>query len=83
MSRRGYAQVIADNELQAIVESEVGSGLSASVRAGKVRAGVLQVFATDSVALQELTFRKRAILTRLQTDMPASKITDIRFRVQS
>jgi len=82
MSRRGYAQVFASDALQAALESEVGPALAPSVRAGKVRAGVLQIFAGDSVTLQELSFRKRAILKRLQQDLPNNKINDIRFRVQ-
>jgi len=83
MSRRGYAQIFASDALQAALEAEVGVTLASSVRVGKVRAGVLQIFATDSVTLQELTFRKRAILKRLQADLPENKINDVRFRIQS
>jgi len=48
-----------------------------------VRGGVLQIFASDSVTLQELTFRKRAILKRIQADLPDNKINDLRFRIQT
>jgi predicted nucleic acid-binding Zn ribbon protein len=83
ISRRGYAQVFASEALQKVVEAEVGSALAASVRVGKVKAGVLQVFASDSVTLQELTFRKRAILKRIQADLPENKVNDLRFRIQN
>ncbi len=83
IARRGYAQVFASESLQATLEAEVGLTLATSVRVGNVRAGVLQIFATDSVTLQELTFRKRAILNRFQADLPDNKINDLRFRVQS
>jgi predicted nucleic acid-binding Zn ribbon protein len=83
MARRGYAQVFASDALQAVLEAEVGVALASSVRAGKVRAGVLQIFASDSVTLQELTFRKRSILKRIQENLPENKINDLRFRIQS
>ena len=65
------------------MELEVGESLSDAFRVGNLRQGVLQVYASDSVTLQELNFRKRAILKRIQTEAPDSKITDLRFRVQS
>lgn len=83
MARRGYAQVFASDALQAVLEAEVGTTLAASVRAGKVRGGILQIFASDSVTLQELTFRKRSILKRIQADLPENKINDLRFRIQT
>ncbi len=83
MARRGYAQVTASEELQAIVRSAVGRPLGDSVEVGKVRAGVVQLFAADSVSLQELNFQKRKILKKIQADMPAANVTDLRFRIQS
>lgn len=83
MSRRGYAQVAANEALQRVIEREVGQQLSDAFRVGNLRQGVLQVYATDSVTMQELNFRKRAILKRIQAEAPDSKITDLRFRVQS
>jgi predicted nucleic acid-binding Zn ribbon protein len=83
LARRGYAQVFAADALQSVVEAEVGQALAVSVRVGKVSGGVLHVYAADSVTLQELTFRKRALLKRIQADLPENKINDIRFRVQT
>lgn len=83
MSRRGYAQVLANEELQAALVAAVGPDLAASVRAGNVRGGVLSIYASDSVTLQELNFQKRVILKRIQADVPQSKISDVRFRIQS
>ena len=83
MARRGYAQIFASDAIQAVLEAEVGTTLANSVKAGKVRGGVLQIFASDSVTLQELTFRKRAILKRIQADLPENKINDLRFRIQA
>lgn len=83
LARRGYAQVFAADALQSVVEAEVGTSLAGSVRVGKVRGGVLQIFAADSVTLQELTFRKRALLKRIQADLPENKINELRFRIQT
>ena len=83
MSRRGYAQAGATDQLQATLNAAVGSDLAATTRVGKVRAGVLQIYATDSVTLQELNFQKRTILKRIQKELPHTKITDLRFRIQA
>lgn len=83
MSRRGYAQAGATDQLQATLNSAVGKELAATTRVGKVRRGVLQVYAADSVTLQELNFQKRTILKRIQKELPHAKISDLRFRIQS
>lgn len=80
LSRRGYASVTVDEELTACIAAVVGPTLAGSFRVGKINAGVLHLFAGDSVTTQELTFQKRQILKRLQQDQPQAKITDIRFR---
>lgn len=83
MSRRGYAQVAVNEELHRTVASAIGDQLASEIQIGNLRKGVLQVYASDSVTLQELNFRKRAILKRLQQELPENKVTDLRFRVQS
>ena len=83
MARRGYAQATASEQLQGIVRSAVGDPLGRGIEVGALKAGVLQVYATDSVSMQELNFQKRKILRRIQSDMPSSKVTDLRFRIQA
>jgi hypothetical protein len=82
MSRRGYAQVVANQEFHQVIVGVVGPALQSSFQVGKLRAGVLQLYASDSVTLQELNFHKRNILRRLQADLPANKVTDLRLRIQ-
>ena len=82
MSRRGYAQVRANEELHLVIATAVGPPLETAFQVGKLKAGVLQVYASDSVTLQELNFQKRMILKKIQTDMPGNKVTDLRFRIQ-
>ncbi|WP_164102134.1 DUF721 domain-containing protein [Candidatus Laterigemmans baculatus] len=81
MARRGYAQVESAEGLQRSVAAAVGPLLASGVRAGNVRRGVLQLFASDSPSLQELTFKKRQILKQLQQDHPEAGITDVRMKI--
>ena len=81
MARRGYAQGFANDELQRMVEAAAGPAMAGSIRVGNLRSGVLQIYALDSVTLQELNFSKRQILRRIQAELPAGKVTDLRFRI--
>ena len=83
MSRRGYAQVTSNDELTQLIIDVVGPELGAAISVGNLRGGVLQIYAADSVTLQELNFQKRHILRRLQQSHPGSNVTDLRFRIQS
>ena len=83
MSRKGYAQSAANEELLSAITASVGPELKSSVNVGNLRNGTLQVFARDSVTLQELNFQKRAILRKIQNDVPHANILDLRFRIQS
>jgi hypothetical protein len=83
MSRRGYAQQAATSEFHAVIMSNVDGELGAAVQVGQLRQGVLQIFASDSVTLQELNFQKRKILRAIHRDLPHAKVTDLRFRIQT
>ena len=83
MSRRGYAQVAATEELRQVIASVIGGPLESAIQIGNLRQGVLQVYAADSVTLQELNFHKRAILKHLDRELPENKVIDLRFRIQS
>jgi hypothetical protein len=83
MSRRGYAQVAANDALHQAVTAAMGGQLESAFQVGNLRKGVLQIYAADSVTLQELNFHKRAILKHLQREHPESKVNDLRFRIQS
>jgi len=75
---------VSGNEVvQQIIVAEVGEELGTGFQVGNLRQGVLHVYAADSVTMQELNFRKRGILKRMQRELPDNKITDLRFRVQS
>lgn len=83
MSRRGYAQISAGQAIHEEIAALLDSHLKSSFQVGNLRAGVLQIYAADSVTLQELNFRKRAILKHLKHSLPESRVTDLRFRIQT
>ncbi len=83
MARRGYAQVFAAEGLQAALESEVGPVIATAVKVGNIKRGVLNIYVTDSVTMQELTFRKRSLLKKLQEAQPDRVITDLRFHISA
>jgi predicted nucleic acid-binding Zn ribbon protein len=83
MSRRGYAQAVGNQQLQASLVQAVGQPLATAVRVGKLNNGVLTVLAADSVTMQELTFQKQQILQRLQSSTPQSSITEVKFKVHA
>lgn len=83
MARRGYSQASATEELFSSVAEVVGPGIAEAVQVGNLRAGVLHLYVTDSVTLQELNFQKRQILKRIQKDFPTSKVSDLKFRIQA
>lgn len=83
MSRKGYAQSVVSEHLSESLAAAVDPILAPACQVGNLRAGVLQVYVSDSVSLQELNFQKRQILKKMQGDVGGEKITDIRFRVQA
>lgn len=81
MARRGYAQVQTSNEMDRVLKQVVGTDLARQCRCGNVRRGTLDVTVTDSVATQELSFKKRAIIQAMQKEYPQSGIKAVRFRL--
>jgi predicted nucleic acid-binding Zn ribbon protein len=81
MSRRGYARIEAGEACAAAWRTAVGEMMASCTRVGAVRRGVLEVLVANSALLQELTFQKRALLARLQQQLPQEKIKSLRFKV--
>ena len=81
MSQRGYAAIQASNDLSSHWKEIVGEVLASLTCPGNISRGTLQVIVSDSGAMQELTFRKKQILTALKTKLPEAKVEDLRFRI--
>ena len=81
-AQRGYAQIKAVDDCQEAWAHIVGDLKSCS-HAGEVKRGVLQVMVSNSVIMQELTFRQEELVTELQRMLPQHRIKSLRFRVGS
>ena len=80
VQKRGYAQVRAAGERDQAWEQAVGE-LASATRVGALRRGTLEIQVTNSLLMQELTFRKEELISKLQTALPDAGIKQLRFRV--
>jgi predicted nucleic acid-binding Zn ribbon protein len=83
ITARGYGRIQANADFTAAWQQAAGTTIAKYTRPGRLRRGTLEVMASNSTIIQELTFQKQQILARLQTALPDAKIRDIRFRVGS
>jgi len=81
ISRRGYARVEAGEAYAAAWQVAAGEAIGRFTRAGQVKRGLFEVQVANSALLQELTFQKAALLTKLRHELPQEKIKDLRFKV--
>ncbi len=83
ITARGYGRIQADADFAAAWQRAAGDSVAKYTRPGRLRRGTLEVTASNSTILQELTFQKQQILAQLQRELPDARIRDIRFRVGS
>lgn len=81
LSEKGYGAIESAQELLDAWPAVVGTTLAKATRPGRVSKGILLVEVANSQALQEIHFEKSKILKALQRDLPAHKVTDLRFRI--
>jgi len=79
--RRGYAQVRAAEERENAWQEAVGEELAKETQVGPIRRGTLEVFVANSLLMQELSFRKEALIKTMQMALPETGIKQIRFRI--
>lgn len=82
MAQRGYAQLAASEECNDAWRKVIGS-MEKFTRATEVKRGVLQIIVSNSVVMQELTFRRPELVAAMSKALPNHKIKDLRFRVGS
>lgn len=80
LARRGYAQLAAQEELNKAWGTVVGN-LEKFSKPIDVKRGVMHVLVSNSVVMQELTFRKNELIPAMATELPDHKIKDLRFRI--
>lgn len=81
VSKRGYGRFQSIEDLAEAWRSATGDGLARFSRPGRLRRGMLEITASNSTVVQELTFQKQAILTSLKQQLPDARIRDLRIRV--
>lgn len=81
MSRRGYGQTETANELQATWNEIVGPQWKTKTKVGTIRLGVLEILVSSSVVNQQLGFKKKQLLSELQTRLPKNNLKDLRFKL--
>jgi predicted nucleic acid-binding Zn ribbon protein len=81
MARRGFARVQAAEGLAAAWRKAAGEALARQTRVGQVRRGTLEVLVANSTLMQELGYRREALLADLARLAPDEGIAALRFRV--
>ena len=81
LSDHGYAETQAAAELEAHWRQAVGPELAPLTRIGSVSRGKLLVEVANGTVMQELHFRKKQILTALQSTAGGQRISDLRLRL--
>jgi hypothetical protein len=81
LARRGYAQIQASQELEAIVRESLDPRLAGQIRIGRLRAGTLELVVRDSVVLQELSFQQATLLAHLQSKLTTTKLKRLRLLI--
>jgi predicted nucleic acid-binding Zn ribbon protein len=78
---RGWGRKSERVRLETAWAEAVGPQFAPETRVGGLRRGVLEVEVRGGVLIQELTqFHKRKLLTALRQKLPATTITDLKFR---
>jgi predicted nucleic acid-binding Zn ribbon protein len=81
MARRGYARVQSAGACTEAWRQAAGEKLASCTRATGVRRGVLEVLVGSSTLVQEIGFKKKALLGRLAELLPDENIRDLKCRV--
>jgi predicted nucleic acid-binding Zn ribbon protein len=78
---RGWGRKSERVRLEAAWAEAVGPRFAPETRVGGLRRGVLEVEVKSGVLIQELAqFHKRKLLTALRQKLPATTITNLKFR---
>ena len=81
LASTGYGETQGAAQLLELWKEAVGPELAAHSRPGNVARSTLQVHVANSAIMQELHFRKKQILHKLQKLGTTTKITDLKIRV--
>jgi predicted nucleic acid-binding Zn ribbon protein len=83
ITQRGYARMQGATVEREVWAEAVGPQIASMSRPGELKRGVLDVYVTSNILIQELGFQKAQLLAALQAKLPQHKITGLRFKVGS
>ncbi len=83
LAKRGYARVQSATNYADAWRQAAGEPWARITKAGQIKRGVLEIFCTSSILVQEMTFQKTGLLKKLAELLPDEKIKDIKIRVGS
>ena len=81
LARRGYARIQSALQFELAWKQAAGEAVAADTRPGNLKRGVLEITVRNSSVLQELTFQKKQLLAKLQSQTTDQPIRDLRFRI--
>lgn len=81
MARRGFTRVRGASACASAWRKAAGESVARYTRVGPLRRKKLEVTVANSTLVQELSFRKPALLAALARLLPDEPIEDLRFRV--
>ena len=81
MARRGFTRVRSAAACAAAWREAAGEMAARYTRVGGLRRKKLEVTVANSTLVQELSFRKPALLAAMARLLPDERIEDLRFRV--
>jgi len=80
MARRGYARVQSAEARETAWRGAAGPLAAEYTRVGPLRRGTLEIVVANSTLMQELGFRKDALLQAMNELLPDEGIKNLRFR---
>lgn len=80
VQQKAYAQIRTTNARDEAWQAIAGE-FAALSKVGPLRRNTLEIIVANSLLMQELTFRKEELIKKLQTALPDTKISQLRFRV--
>jgi predicted nucleic acid-binding Zn ribbon protein len=81
MAKTGFARVQSGDALHAAWCEAAGELAARYTRVGAIKRGKLEVVVANSTLLQELSFRKRALVEAISRAIPEQRIDDLKFRL--
>ncbi|MDA7979207.1 MAG: DUF721 domain-containing protein [Pirellulales bacterium] len=81
LARRGFARVHSTEALEAAWREVAGPGLAEHTRLCGLKRGRLEIMISNSVLLQEMSYRKQELLEQMITAAPDAGVQELKFKI--